>query len=53
MVHAAEMGAADRLRPVLNHLMKGRAAAYRATRGRIGERFPGSPPMLLVDRVTR
>ncbi len=45
------MGAADRLWPVLNQLMKGHAIVYRATGGRIGHRFPGSPPMLLLDHV--
>jgi len=37
--------------PVLNRLMKGHAGVYRATRGAIGHRFPGSPPMLLLDHV--
>ena len=45
------MGAADRLWPVLNQLMKGHAIVYRATGGRIGHRFPGSPPMLLLEHV--
>jgi len=45
------MGAADRLWPVLNHLMNGHAALYRVTGGRIGHRFPGAPPMLLLDHV--
>lgn len=45
------MNAADRLWPVLNRLMQGHTAVYRATGGRIGHRFPGSPPMLLLDHV--
>ena len=43
--------AADRLWPVLNRLMKVHTVAYRATGGRIGHRFPGTPPMLLLDHV--
>jgi deazaflavin-dependent oxidoreductase (nitroreductase family) len=31
--------------------MGGHAAVYRATNGLIGHRFPGSPPVLLVDHV--
>ncbi len=31
--------------------MKGHAVAYRATRGLVGHRFPGAPPMLLLDHV--
>jgi len=45
------MRAADRLWPVLNRLMKGHAAIYRASGGRIGHRVPGAPPMLLLDHV--
>lgn len=45
------MRAADRLWPVLNRLMKGHVVAYRATRGLIGHRFPGAPPMLLLEHV--
>lgn len=45
------MRVADRLWPVLNRLMKGHTAVYRATGGRIGHSFPGSPPMLLLDHV--
>jgi F420H(2)-dependent quinone reductase len=43
--------AADRSWPVLRHLMGGHAAVYRATHGVIGHRFPGSPPMLLLEHV--
>ena len=42
---------ADRSWPVLGRLMKGHTAIYRASRGLIGHRFPGSPPMLLLDHV--
>lgn len=45
------LGAADRLWPVLRRLMEGHAAVYRATGGLVGHRFPGSPPMLLLDHV--
>ena len=31
--------------------MRGHAAIYRATGGRIGGRLPGLPPMLLLDHV--
>jgi F420H(2)-dependent quinone reductase len=45
------MGLTERMWPVLNQLMKGHAIAYRATGGRIGHRFPGAPPSLLLDHV--
>jgi F420H(2)-dependent quinone reductase len=45
------MGGVDRIWPVLNQLMKGHAIVYRATGGRIGHRFPGAPPTLLLDHV--
>ena len=44
-------GVADRLWPVLRHLMGAHTVAYRATGGLIGHRFPGTPPMLLLDHV--
>jgi deazaflavin-dependent oxidoreductase (nitroreductase family) len=37
--------------PVLNRLMQGHAILYKASGGRIGHRFPGTPPMLLLDHV--
>lgn len=43
--------AADRLWPVLNRLMGVHTRVYRATGGRIGHRFPGTPPMLLLDHL--
>jgi deazaflavin-dependent oxidoreductase (nitroreductase family) len=42
---------AERSWPVLRRLMGGHTAVYRASRGRIGHRFPGAPPMLLLDHV--
>ncbi len=41
----------DRSWPVLGPLMQGHTAIYRASHGRIGHRFPGAPPMLLLDHV--
>lgn len=45
------MRVADRSWPVLNQLMRGHAAIYRASGGRIGHHVPGAPPMLLLDHV--
>ena len=45
------MRAADRSWPVLRRLMAGHTAVYRATNGLVGHRFPGGPPMLLLDHV--
>ncbi|HXR28687.1 MAG TPA: nitroreductase family deazaflavin-dependent oxidoreductase [Solirubrobacteraceae bacterium] len=42
---------ADHGWPVLRRLMGGHAAVYRASNGLIGHRFPGAPPMLLLDHV--
>jgi deazaflavin-dependent oxidoreductase (nitroreductase family) len=42
---------ADRTWPILRRLMGGHTAIYRATNGVVGHRFPGSPPMLLLDHV--
>jgi F420H(2)-dependent quinone reductase len=42
---------ADRSWPVLNRLFAGHVVAYRATRGLVGHRVPGLPPMLLLDHV--
>jgi deazaflavin-dependent oxidoreductase (nitroreductase family) len=42
---------ADRSWPLLRRVMGGHAAVYRATNGLIGHRFPGSPPVLLLDHV--
>jgi deazaflavin-dependent oxidoreductase (nitroreductase family) len=45
------MSLADRSWPVLRRLMGVHAQIYRATYGLIGHRFPGAPPMLLLDHV--
>jgi len=45
------MSVADRMWPVLNRLMGLHVVAYRATNGLLGHRFPGAPPMLLLDHV--
>jgi deazaflavin-dependent oxidoreductase (nitroreductase family) len=45
------MSLADRSWPLLNRLMQGHAAIYRASGGRIGHHVPGAPPMLLLDHV--
>ena len=41
----------DKAWPVLNRLIGGHTAIYRATRGVIGHSFPGMPSMLLLDHV--
>ena len=45
------MRVVDRMWPILRRVMGGHTLVYRATRGRIGHRFPGSPPMLLLDHI--
>jgi deazaflavin-dependent oxidoreductase (nitroreductase family) len=45
------MSAVDRSWPVLRRLMGLHTVAYRATRGVVGHRFPGAPPVLLLDHV--
>ena len=45
------MRIADKSWPVLRRLMGLHTVAYRATGGRVGHRFPGTPPMLLLDHV--
>ena len=45
------MDLADRTWPLLRRFMGGHAVVYRATGGRVGHRFPGLPPMLLLDHV--
>jgi F420H(2)-dependent quinone reductase len=42
---------ADRNWPLLTRLMGGHAKVYRATHGLVGYRFPGAPPVLLLDHV--
>jgi deazaflavin-dependent oxidoreductase (nitroreductase family) len=43
------LGIVDRTWPILNRLIGGHVAVYRATGGLVGHRIPGSPPMLLLD----
>src|SRR3954452_15672023 len=45
------MRLADRSWPVLRRVMAGHSLIYRASGGLIGHRFPGAPPMLLLDHV--
>ena len=45
------MDLADRSWPVLRRLMGAHTVVYRATGGLVGHRFPGTPPMLLLDHV--
>ena len=48
---ASYLDLADRSWPVLRRLMGAHTLIYRASGGRIGHRFPGTPPMLLLDHV--
>jgi deazaflavin-dependent oxidoreductase (nitroreductase family) len=41
----------DGMWPWLNRAFKGHVLLYRVTRGVIGHRFPGAPPMLLLENV--
>ena len=41
----------DRIWPVLRRAMGAHTAVYRVTNGAIGHRFPGAPPMLLLDHL--
>jgi deazaflavin-dependent oxidoreductase (nitroreductase family) len=45
------MGVIDRSWPVLRRLMGAHTSVYRLTNGMIGHRFPGTPPMLLLDHT--
>jgi deazaflavin-dependent oxidoreductase (nitroreductase family) len=45
------MSLADRSWPVLRRLMGVHTQVYRLSRGMVGHRFPGAPPMLLLDHV--
>ncbi len=42
---------ADRSWPVLRRLMGAHARVYRLTGGAVGHRFPGAPPILLLDHT--
>jgi F420H(2)-dependent quinone reductase len=41
----------ERSWPLLRRVMGGHATVYRASHGLVGHRFPGTPPMLLLDHV--
>jgi F420H(2)-dependent quinone reductase len=45
------MSLADRSWPVLRRMMGFHTQVYRLSNGHIGHRFPGAPPMLLLDHV--
>jgi deazaflavin-dependent oxidoreductase (nitroreductase family) len=45
------MGLVDRAWPVLRHLMGAHEIVYLASGGLVGHRFPGVPPVLLLDHV--
>ena len=45
------MSLADRSWPVLRRMMGLHTQAYRLSNGLIGHRFPGAPPVLLLDHV--
>jgi deazaflavin-dependent oxidoreductase (nitroreductase family) len=45
------MSLADRSWPVLRRLMGVHTHVYRLSQGMVGHRFPGAPPMLLLDHV--
>jgi F420H(2)-dependent quinone reductase len=45
------MGLVDRSWPVLRRMMGAHELVYLATDGLIGHRFPGFPPVLLLDHV--
>jgi len=46
-----DLNPTDHLWPMLRRAMAGHTAVYRASGGRIGHRFPGSPPMLLLEHI--
>jgi F420H(2)-dependent quinone reductase len=45
------MSVVDRAWPVLRRLMGAHTLVYLMTNGIVGHRFPGAPPMLLLDHV--
>ena len=51
MVVVDYMKATDRSWPALTRLIGGHTRLYRVTNGLVGHRFPGSPPMLLLDHT--
>jgi deazaflavin-dependent oxidoreductase (nitroreductase family) len=48
---ASYLDVVDRIWPVLRRAMGLHTTVYRATRGMVGHRIPGGPPMLLLDHV--
>jgi hypothetical protein len=47
------MGIAEESWPLLRRFMGAHAHVYRATGGLVGHRFPGAPPILLLDPSAR
>jgi F420H(2)-dependent quinone reductase len=47
----ADARTTDRFWPILRNATQLHVLIYRATRGRVGHRFRGGPPMLLLDHV--
>jgi deazaflavin-dependent oxidoreductase (nitroreductase family) len=45
------MSLADRSWPVLRRMMGAHTTVYKLSGGLVGHRFPGTPPMLLLDHV--
>lgn len=45
------LGLADRNWPILRRMAAAHTTVYRTTNGVIGRRFPGIPPMLLLEHV--
>jgi hypothetical protein len=45
------MSLAERVWPVLRLAMGAHVRIYRVSNGLIGHRFPGAPPMLLLDHL--
>jgi F420H(2)-dependent quinone reductase len=41
----------DRSWSIVRHLVRGHVWIYRVSGGRLGQRVPGTPPMLLLDHV--
>ncbi|MBO0847926.1 MAG: nitroreductase family deazaflavin-dependent oxidoreductase [Pseudonocardia sp.] len=45
------LGLADRSWPILHRAAAAHTTVYRVTNGLVGHRFPGTPPMLLLEHV--
>ena len=48
---ASYLDVVDRIWPILRRAMGAHTVVYRATNGLVGHRFPGAPPMLLLEHV--